>query len=261
MNTALRRHARRLVKHAWWMTLAVTGQLLCRGYVPEATLRGTTDVGGNFLQTFGGIYGVIVAFTIFMVWQQHNETQMAVEREAVALSELYALTGWFTTWVKRDEVRRRLRDYARLVPALNGATPVKPEQDDKRLLDSAHADFLTHAPSAAEERLFGSALDLFHELNEAREHRVTVSRLRLPEGLRWFVYLGGAILVAALWLVWVESQTVHALLTAGMTWVVVAATSLVLDLDDPFTGDFVVEWDRFTEAAAQMEARSCPPLA
>lgn len=256
---ALRRHGRRLLKHAWWMGLAVSGQYLCRNFLSEATLRGSNDVGGNFLQTFGGIYGVIVAFTIFMVWQQHNETQMAVEREAVALEELHALLGWFTAWPARDEVREQLRAYARVVPQLNGARPSRAEDDDKRLLGNAHARFLTYAAAPAEERFFTPALDLFHELNEAREHRVTVSGLRLPEGLKWFVYLGGAISVCSLWLLWVDSRVVHSLLTAGMTWVIVAASSLILDLDDPYTGDFVVEWDRFAQTAARMDATDCPP--
>lgn len=255
-----RRHGRRLVKHVWWMGLAVSGLITTRALVPEAVLRSASDVGGNFLQTFGGIYGVIVAFAIYVVWQQHNDTQVAVEREAVALSELFAVLGWFTTWLQRDVVRGRLRAYARVVPELNGMTAARPEDDDKRLLDTSLADFLDHVPAPAEERFFSPALDLFHELNEAREHRITVSRLHLPEGLKWFVYLGGALAVATVWLLWVDSLAVHALFTAGMTWVIVAATSLILDLDDPFGGDFVVDWGRFTQTGARMDAHACPAL-
>ena len=259
LTDALRRHGRRLRKHLWWMSVAIAGDLVCRGWLPESALKSGSDVGGNFLQTFGGIYGVIVAFVIYVVWQQHNDTQAAVEKEAVALAELYGVTGWFTTWAKRDEVRARLRAYATVVPALNGQSPARPEQDDKRLLDASLHDFLAHTPAAAEERLFAPALDLFHELNEAREHRLTVSRLRLPEGLRWFVFIGGAISVATLWLLWVESLAVHLVITAGMTWVIVAASSLIVDLDDPYGGDFVIDWGRFNQAAAHMDELSCPP--
>lgn len=241
------------------MALSCSGLFAFRALVPETVLRSSAEVSGNFLQTFGGVYGVIVAFAIYVVWQQHNDTQIAVEREAVSLAELYATLGWLAAWPKRDEVRARLRSYAKLVPALNGARAVKGDQDDKRLLDTALADFLNHAPSASEERFFAPALDLFHELNEAREHRITVSRLMLPEGLKWFVYLGGVISVSAVWLLWVETPWVHAALTCGMTWVIVAVASLILDLDDPYGGDFVVNWNRFNEAGERMDAHVCPP--
>ena len=73
------------------------------------------------------------------------------------------------------------------------------------------------------------------------------------EALRWFLYLGAAFCVGTLWVLFVESWLVHALFTAGMTWVVVAAVSIVLDLDDPFSGDFNVNWQRFRQTAEQME--------
>lgn len=241
------------------MGLAVTGLLVARTAVPLAVLQGASEVAGNFLQTFGGIYGVIVAFAIFVVWQQHNDTQIAVEREAVALGELFTILGWFASWARRDLVRERLRAYARVVPALNGATSERAATDDRQLLDDSLADFLAYrADASGDARFSDTALDLFHELNEAREHRITVSRLHLPEGLRWFVYLGGALLVAAVWLLYTESLVVQALFTAGMTWIIVAVTSLILDLDDPFQGDFVVDWGRFNQAAARMEAQVCP---
>lgn len=253
-------HLRRFLKHVWWVALSVGGLFVFRGVVPEAPLRAASEVSGNFLQTFGGIYGVIVAFVIYVVWQQHNETQVAVEREAVALAEVYTTLGWLTAWPQRDEVRARLRRYAKVVPALNGALPERVEEDDKRLLDGAFHDFLGYVPTAAEERFFDPALQLFHELNEAREHRLTVSRLRLPEALRWFVFLGGSVSVGAVWMLWVESFVVQAALTGAMTWVIVAATSLILDLDDPYGGDFVVNWARFNEAGARMDGHVCPAL-
>ena len=72
------------------------------------------------------------------------------------------------------------------------------------------------------------ALELFHELNEARERRRTIAALRLPEGLRWFVFIGGAVTVGALWLVFIESEALQAIFTVGMTWVVVAISSIMM---------------------------------
>jgi len=250
------RHARRFRKHAGFITAAVLGQVLVRSFVPEDVLRSANEVGGNFLQTFGGMYGIILAFAMYVVWQQHNETQVAVEREAVSLTELYRILGWFGSWKGRDAVRASLKRYATLVPETVGHEPTEAE---RRLIAAGLAEFLGHAPATPTEvRLFEPALELFHELNEAREHRITIARLRLPEGLRWFVYIGGVLGVSTLWLLYVDAWLVQALFTAVMTWVVVATVSIIVDLDDPYSGDFIVDWKRFREAAAQMEA---PPPA
>jgi hypothetical protein len=230
--------------------------LLVRRLVPEVALRSATEVGGNYLQTFGGMYGVIVAFAIYLVWTQHNETQVAIEREAVSLVELYRVLGWFPTWAQRDAVRQSLKSYARSVPlSYSGA----PELSERALLESGLGAFLSHAPGTpTEERLFEITIERFHELNEARGHRETVARLRMGEGLRWFVFIGGGLTIAGLELVWVDSLALHAAFVCGMTWVVVAAASIVIDLDDPTSGDFVVDWRPFLDAGASIELAHCP---
>lgn len=238
------------------MLVSLSCLWLTRQFVPELALRSAVDVGGNYLQTFGGIYGVIVAFAIYLVWTQHNDTQVAIEREAVSLVELYRVLGWFPSWPERDAVRQSLKDYARGVPLRYSGGP---SMDERGVLESGLGTFLSHAPApGTEERLFETALDRFHELNEARGHRASVARLRMGEGLRWFVFIGGGLTVSGIELVWMDSLALHAFFVAGMTWVVVAAASIVIDLDDPTSGDFVVDWTHFLEAAASMELAHSP---
>ncbi len=252
------RHLKRLVKHGGWISIAIALLAAVTWVVPEPVLRGAIDVGGNFLQTFGGIYGIIVAFAIYVTWGEHNDTQVAIEKEAVALIELYRVLAWFPSWTDRGLVRKHLHRYALAVPRAHQPHSSNNEREEHSVLDRNLASFLSHSPSSpGEERLYPHALSLFHGLNEAREHRVTVASLKLPEGLRWFVFIGGAICVGVLELLWVESFVIHALLVAGMTWVIVAAASITLDLDDPYDGDFVVDWARFHKTADLMEQTLC----
>ena len=127
------------------------------------------------------------------------------------------------------------------------------------LLDQAFDGFLGYTPSSPQQQqLYENALGMFQELNQAREHRETVASLRLPDAVRWFVFIGAGISVAAMWLLWLDSEVAHAIFTAAMTWVVVAASAIVLDLDNPYAGDFVVNWHRFHEVTARMERFHCP---
>jgi hypothetical protein len=254
-NGAVRRHLRRLRKHLTWIALAVAGQLCCRFALPAEGLRSATDVAGNFLQTFGGIYGIVVAFAIYVEWQQLNETQVTIEREAVALEELFRLLYRLKGWEGRDGALERFVAYAKDASQGSASDAARLMEAQRAVLTDTFEAFMSYLPTDPfESRLHDGAIGLFHELNEAREHRRTIAALRLPEGLRWFVFLGGAFTVSALWLVYVESEALQAIFTAGMTWVVVAISSIVVDLDNPYQGDFVVTWQRFGEAAALMQS-------
>jgi hypothetical protein len=245
------RQVHRLKKHGAFITLAIAGLWVTHQLIPYAALKATNDVGGNFLQTFGGIYGIIVAFALYVVWQQHIDTQVALEREAVSLGELYRLLGRFTTWPGRDAARALLRDYALAVPKNND--PNNSKTDERALFGQVIDSFIAwNAPNEKEERLWDLALEFVHELNEARERRRTSAGLRMGEGMRGFLVIGGAFTVATLWLMSMDSFPMQCVLTGLLTWVVVAAAGIVFDLDDPYSGDFVVDWRRFHELAERM---------
>jgi hypothetical protein len=256
---AWQRHRGRLLRHGGWMLLSALVLAAIRAEIAPEVLVSLASVGGNVLQTFGGMYGVIVAFAIFVTWQQHNDTQIAVEREAVSLVELYRALGWFESWSAREAVQASLYRYALAVPANYQLLPSAGRADESELLEAAQAAFLRHEPvGPREERLYESAMELFHELNEARAHRETVASLRLPEGMRWFVYLGGGLCVVTVDAMWVPQFLAHLGLALSMTWVAVAAATTVVDLDDPFHGDFVVDWKRLEVAAQTMQRLRAP---
>ncbi|HZN94618.1 MAG TPA: hypothetical protein VFB81_18010 [Myxococcales bacterium] len=255
------RHLGRVKRHGSWMISSIVLLWVLERYLhlPERFPEGATDVGANVLQAFIGIYGLVLAFAVFITWGQHNDTQVAVEREAVLVGELYRLLSWFDRWPGREAAREHLRKYAHGVPGTyaNGY-PVGslPEREHIEALFSALLNYRT--PSPTEERLWNKALDLIHDLSQTREHRITTASLRLPWGLRWFSILGGAMVAVSCALLHVEPFGLHVFFQALLTWVVVAAVSIVLDLDDPYTGDFVVDWARFEQAAERMECLACP---
>jgi hypothetical protein len=253
MKVAWSRQLHRVKRHGAFIGLGVLGLWLTHLVVPPALLKATNDVGGNFLQTFGGMYGIIVAFALYVVWQQHIDTQVALEREATSLGELHRVLRHFTSWPGRDAARARLREYVLAVPQNNRPASGSTRIDEAAIFrETVDAFVAWNQPAPGEERLWDLALDLFHELNEAREHRRTSASLRMGEGMRGFVAIGGACTVATLWLMSMDSFLMQAILTGLLTWVVVAAASIVFDLDDPYSGDFVVDWSRFHELADRM---------
>jgi hypothetical protein len=64
------------------MVVSLLGLYLVRGLASPSWLHANNEVAGNYLQTVGTIYAVLLAFVVFVVWQQHNDTRCAVEAEA-----------------------------------------------------------------------------------------------------------------------------------------------------------------------------------
>ena len=61
------------------IALGVLGLLIVRQIAPPEWLRANNEVAGNYLQTLGSIYAVLLAFVVFVVWQQHNQARDAVD--------------------------------------------------------------------------------------------------------------------------------------------------------------------------------------
>src|SRR5262245_7161235 len=71
------------------MALSVGGLVIVRGFAPANVLEASNDVVGNYLQTVGSIYAVLLAFVVFVVWTQFNDARGHVDRESNQLLDLY----------------------------------------------------------------------------------------------------------------------------------------------------------------------------
>src|SRR5581483_12013613 len=71
--------------------VAVAGLVAVRWAVPLEVLRANNDVAGNYLQSLGTLYAVLLAFVVFVVWSQFDEARGSVEREANEIADLWRI--------------------------------------------------------------------------------------------------------------------------------------------------------------------------
>ena len=57
------------------MAASVLGLCAARRALPARLLAASNDVVGNYLQTLGSIYAVLLAFVVFVVWSQFNDAR------------------------------------------------------------------------------------------------------------------------------------------------------------------------------------------
>jgi len=121
------------------MALAVGGLVLFRGVAPFEVLRKSNDVVGNYLQTLGSIYAVLLAFVMFVVWTQFNDARANVDREANELLDLFR-TSRGLHQVEADAVVGHVQD-----PVARRPLPHDADRGSLRMLVHVLQCLLQHA--------------------------------------------------------------------------------------------------------------------
>ena len=221
---------------------AVVGLWVVRLVVPLAVLQANNDVAGDYLQTLGTIYAVLLAFVVFVVWTQQNDAWKLVERQANELADVLRIVQVFGEPVKSqvfDAARGYVHEVAeREWPAMaHGRSSPRAAQ----LLHSLWQALVAFEPKTTrEEVLYTEAVARFNDLCDVRTDLLLNSRTRLPPTLCVLLVTGGFSTVASMYLFGMESFWSLALMTGSMAGAVSFVLFLIRDLDSPFSGDWQV---------------------
>jgi hypothetical protein len=255
---------RTLIRLAPWVlgsaAVSILGLCVSRQLIDRERLRSSNDVLGNYLQTLGSIYAVLLAFVVYAVWQQFNEARAQVEREASEITELFRITQALPKLPRRT-LQGILHDYCcgvldcewLAMAQRNGEREIA---NTARLLDDIWGTLHSFEPSSNMDSLIVSeAMDCFNELCNARTTRLSTSRLRMPRGLRLILYVGAVALMCSTWLFAVDDWGLHAWITGTTGGALAHVLYVVEDLDDCFHGDWQVPRDAFVRAREFMRER------
>jgi hypothetical protein len=208
----------------------------------------------------GGIYAVLLAFVVVIVWQQFNDARANVEREANEIADLFR-----TSQGMPPASRARMADcLARYVDAvLEQDWPAMRVNDElvlehvSHILDEISDALHTFEPEGTcHQSLHAESLARFNDLSDARSMRLSSSRARIPRALRWLLYMGAFILIGSTWLFSVDSFTIHAIVTGALAGGVSHVIYVIEDLDDSFGGDWQVPREPFERVRAHMRHRA-----
>jgi hypothetical protein len=226
------------------------GLVLVRYAVPVSWLRANNEVAGNFLQTLGTIYAVLLAFVVFVVWQQHNEARCAVQKEA---NELLDFCRTVRALPNTQRVQDCIQEYGTIVvqEEWKAMECGRSSESARQALERAWQALQTIEPvTVREQALFAEALARFNDLGDARSYRLFCTLLRLPPSLWALLLVNGGLVVGTMWLFGLESFLVHALMTASLAGSIGFILLLVADLDNPFWGSWRVGPGPFQRALA-----------
>ena len=95
---------------------SIVGLIAVRNMVDLETIHDSGDAIGSYLQVLGGIYAVLLAFVVVVVWQQFNDARGYVHREANAVLDLHRTSSGLPESA-REVIQHGLRDYIAAVVA------------------------------------------------------------------------------------------------------------------------------------------------
>jgi hypothetical protein len=240
------------------IALSVGGLVLTRQVIPFDVLRASNDVVGNYLQTVGSIYAVLLAFVVFVVWTQFNEARGYVEQESNELLDLYRAARGLPE-PAAGQVLAAARRYAETVigaewsamacggPAGPGAAATIIDE----LWTAVHAAEATVEPDRS---LYREVLKRLDDISDARSSRFNASRTSIPLALRILLYSGAVIMVGSMYLFAVSSFVVHAAITAALAGAISHVLYVIEDLDRCFQGHWQVSRLPFQRVLDQMNA-------
>jgi hypothetical protein len=232
--------------------ISVVGLLAFREIVPQAELESSANALGNYLQTVGGIYAVLLAFVVYVVWNQFNEARGYVDREATALVDLHRTASGLPA-TTRAEIQKGLRDYIDAVAydewsAMARGDEATIERVGERLDAVWLAIHRCRPSTACQHTVYGEVLSRFNELSDLRTNRLIASRARIPVAMKILLYAGAAIIIGSMYLLAFDKVWIHATVTAALAGAIAHVLYLVIDLDDAFAGDWQVAKAPFERA-------------
>ena len=234
--------------------LSLGGLWASRGFLPQDLLARTNDSVGNYLQTLGTIYAVLLAFVVYAVWTQYNEARTLLGREANDVVDVFRTTQGLPEPL-RSTLHDHLACYVEDVlnaewSAMDRCDLTALERGGKRL-DIAWNELRAFEPTNDRETaLYTETLGRFNQLFDVRTMRISSACTRVPLALRLLLHTGAVMVIGSLYLFAVESLAIHALITVATAGAISHILYIVDDLDDGFGGEWQISRYPFERAQA-----------
>ena len=203
------------------------------------------DVTNYYFASIGVLYGLSLGLIAVGTWQNFNDVDSKVAKEANSLGALYRDVDGYPAGL-RHEAENLLRDYAKVViekewPAHRQGTVL--DLGDT-ILDDFENKIMAFEPSREVEKIaHAEVIRSLSDLVGNRGYRVQSVSVALP-GVLWAVVLIGAVInIGITYCFWFDNLRLHSLLVVAFSSTLAMLIFLTAAMDNPFRGEFSVSPD------------------
>lgn len=240
--------------------LAVGGTIVVRRRTPLKQLTENNEVAGFKFAVVGVIYAVLLAFAVFVVWEQLTAAESDVVREGGSAVNLYRLTGGMDAQTGHN-VRALLTRYLETAiaddwPAMErGAASAKATQ----ALNDLYAGVLKYQPADnRQQAILAEVLHQLSDVTEARRERLLKAATVVPDVIWFGLVTGGFITIGFTWFFGARNVRAQMLMTGGLSLIVCSGLLIILAIDHPFGGAVRVHPDVLVKVLEDF-GREAPP--
>jgi hypothetical protein len=236
-------------------SVSLAGLRFVRKKYPAEVLKENQEVAAIIFNAFGLLYGVVVAFVVFVTWSGYDDATKNLQMEANETIDIFHSAKAFPEPAKTT-IRQGLMDYVasvyndELKRMSVGEVSLNSRGTLRNLLNFFNSMDQTLAPN---RELYAETLSCFNKLAEYRRLRVFAGNNTIPSVI-WVVLLtGGLITVSYTYFLGVKNIRAQYLMTSALTVTITLILVLIYILDHPFTGVSSVSVEPLRQAMDVMQ--------
>ncbi|MCE1164152.1 MAG: DUF4239 domain-containing protein [Bacteroidetes bacterium] len=229
------------------ITIFLVAEKLIRGKAAHETMIENHEVGGFLYNAVCVIYAVLMAFVVFVIWNNQDVTNNKIEGEANNLLNLYYDASVFPDSIKK-EIQSTIREYVKSVvkDEWDSLREGKKDEETQKIFIKLNRIYMTAKPSdVPNTEVLAQCTKNIHEIREFRRHRINASKQSMPDILWLVLILSSIILVAFTFFFSTKKKWHQYVMTAFLVFVSVLVLYLIFVLDHPFVGTDAIKPDAF----------------
>jgi Protein of unknown function (DUF4239) len=247
-----------LIVSAITTAVALAGLHLVRKKYPAEVLKENHEVAAIIFNAFGLLYGVVVAFVVFVTWSGYDDATKSLQMESSEALDIFYSGKAFPAPISKT-IQQGLMDYAASV-----------YNDELKRMATGEIDLYSKSPlrklitlfnnmdqkAAPNRELYGESLRSLNKLAEYRRLRVFAGNNTIPSVIWVVLLVGGLITVSYTYFLGVKNIRAQYLMTAALTVTITLILVLIYILDHPFTGTSSVSVEPLKQAMDVMRKNS-----
>ena len=202
---------------------------------------------GDVFAIVGGLYGLLLGFMVFLVWDSFDKAQVNANREGSSARGLYRTIRYYPDSAKRAPLMVAYLTYARHVvkhefPHME--TMQAFTKEDRQAFNAVFSGI--EAMDTSDWR----TNQLFQNLNELatyRNLRHLDAVAEIPGAIWLALLIGGLIVLLFAALLEVEDRRLHLLINGVLGTFIALIVYIILILDHPFTGQVKIEPEAYQQ--------------
>jgi hypothetical protein len=219
-------------------SVALAGLCFVRKKFPTEVLKENHEVAAIIFNAFGLLYGVVVAFVVFVTWSGYDDATKNLQMEANEADDIFHIAKAFPDPANKV-IQQGLMNYTASV--YNDELKRMAQGDISLQSNRAMASLITvfyhmDDKSISNKELYAESLKRLNNLAEYRRLRIFAGNNTVPPAIWLVLFVGGIITVSYTYFFGMKNINAQHSITAALTVTITLILFLIFVLDHPFTG-------------------------